>query len=165
MLVQAVDAFTTRLSIYDSDSPNVVVTEKGWRKIRFRPGWDKFEDPLSNKNRNPRRMPLRVIEGYIYKAKVKNESEKTITVIGWDYTFRYREDEKPTHHQFFSRVEIEPGKKKDLSRFVPTPPTRTVDARSAGQKMIEEVVINYIEYEDGSNWKRDPSIMFPHSDK
>lgn len=160
MLVFVFEAFTARLST-DANSPGVVVTEQSWRKTRFRPGWDRFQMEPINPNSNTRgganarrRMP-RVIEGYTYRAKIKNKSQKTITMVGWDYTFRNSTDEKPTHHQFFSRIKIEPGKEKEVSRFVPAPPTRTVDAKSAGQKMIEEVIINFIEYEDGSKWKKE----------
>lgn len=154
MLAPVLDTFTARLLIHFSDSPGIIVTEKSWRKTRFRPGWDRFEEPANNSNRNRPRRPPRVIEGYTYKAKIKNKSEKTIVVVGWDYTFRHSEDEKPTHHQFFSRTKIEPGKEKTVSSFVAAPPTRTVSASSAGRDMIEEVIINYIKYEDGSVWKK-----------
>jgi len=163
MLVQGLDVFAARLSIYDSDSPRVAVTKKSWHKTRFRPGWDSFED-MANRNTRPApRRPARVIEGYTYTAKIRNNAEKTITVVGWDYTFRYAENEKPTHHRFYSRVKIEPGKQKAVSRFISTPPTRTVDARAAGQKMIEEVIVYFIEYEDGSIWKRPSPETSPES--
>lgn len=165
MLFSILEAPEVPAPAYSSDSPEIVVTKKSWRQTRFRPGWDRFPEPvLPDSNRqsptNVRRRPTRVIEGYTYQASIKNNGDKTIIMVGWDYIFKNTEQSEPTHHQFYSRVKIEPGKQKDVSRFVPAPPTRTVDARSIGQKMIEEVVINYVEYEDGTKWKS-PSSKDP----
>lgn len=155
MLFSSYEAPETLAWIYSSDSSSIVVTKKSWSQTRFRPGWDNFEDIISSPDKKRPRRSRRVIEGYTYRAWIKNNGSKTVTVIGWDYTFKNTEQDEPTHHQFFSRVTIEPGKQKDVSRFVPVPPTRTVDARNAGKEMIEEVIINYIQYEDGTVWRKE----------
>ena len=75
-------------------------------------------------------------------------------MIGWDYVFTDPGDQQTTHHQFYDRAKISAGKSKLLSRFIPAPPTRTINADGANSKLVEEVVINYIEYQDGSKWRR-----------
>jgi hypothetical protein len=58
-----------------------------------------------------------------------------------------------THHQFYSRVDIRPGKHKEVYRFAVTPPTRTVSAASGDSRLIQEVIVKVVQYKDGSVWK------------
>jgi hypothetical protein len=141
----------------DSDPPDVIVLKKRWHKSRLRPGWDRFNDPSipGDPNRTPRRGPITAeTPRYTYEATIKNVGTKTITVLGWDYVFTDPDDNEETHHQFYEQSRISPGKQRVLSKTVPTPETRTVDADKADKKLIEEVIINYIRYEDGSIWRR-----------
>jgi hypothetical protein len=138
-------------------SPEIVVVEKSWSRIRYRPGWDR-QIPL-NREANPadptrmeRRRTGRVIEGYAYKAKIKNLGQKTIVLVGWDYIFTDSESKKQTSHQFYTRIKIAAGKKKELAQFTREPPTRTISISST---ITEEIIINYIEYEDGTIWRRE----------
>lgn len=138
-------------------SSEIVVIEKSWGQIRFRPGWDRQITLNQESNprepiRNERRRMGRVIEGYTYKAKVKNISRKTAVLVGWDYTFTDSQSKKQMRHQFYTRIKIGAGRKKELVQFTREPPTRTINVNSA---LIEEVVINYIEYEDGTVWRRE----------
>ena len=152
-----------------NDTPNVIVIKKNWRKSRYRPGWDATEfpawrassgrdDPMNTgpANTDPppratgRRRRAPATDGYTYEAKVKNAGPKAIEALGWDYVFTDPVDGQSTHHQSYDRTKIGPGKKKGLIMFNRTPPTRTV---RAGVKLIEEVVINYVEYQDGSKWR------------
>lgn len=137
--------------------PEIIVVEKSWIKTRRRPGWDRqiilSQDPNpTNPVRNERIRMGRTIEGYNYKAKVKNISRKTVVLVGWDYTFTDSESRKTTSHQFYTRIKIGAGKKKEIAQFTRVPPTRTISANSI---IVEEVVINYIEYEDGTVWRRE----------
>lgn len=138
-------------------SPEIIVVEKSWDKTRYRPGWDR-QIPLNRESnptepiRNERIRIGRVIEGYSYKAKVKNISQKTVVLVGWDYTFTDSESRKTTNHQFYTRIKIASGKQKEIVQFTRVPPTRTISANSV---IAEEVVINYIEYEDGTIWRRE----------
>lgn len=170
LIVFFADIATAQTQLAPPESPNIIVIKKSWTKRRFRPGWDRFDEQL---NRTPsvdqrepgvfkgsgqgtqdislRRRSGPVIEGYVYKATVKNTGSRTVKRFGWDYTITDSGGENTTHHQFYTRVKIAPGKKKTVSRFVRTPPSRTVDA---GNKMAEDVIINYVEYEDGSVWRK-----------
>jgi hypothetical protein len=138
-------------------SPEIVVVEKSWSQVRYRPGWDR-QIPL-NREPNPtdptrmeRRRTGKPIEGYVYKTKVKNLGQKTVVLVGWDYVFTDSESKKQTSHQFHTRIKIAAGKKKELAQFTREPPTRTVNISST---ITEEVIINYIEYEDGTVWRRE----------
>ena len=142
------------------DAPNVIVLKKTWRKSRYTPGWDRIDFPTGSAssgrgdpNSPPtvgRRRWARATDGYTYEAKVKNAGPKAIRVLGWDYVFIDPIDGRSTHHQFFDQTKIGPGKKKGLTKFIKAPPTRTV---RASVKLLEEVVINYVEYQDGSKWR------------
>ena len=158
------------------EAPSLTVIKKTWRKSRFRPGWDRSELPSAvppppsvgrsgqvdseRSGATPppppvvRRTLPPAMEGYTYEAKVKNTGAKPITAVGWDYVFTDPSNGKRTHHRFFERTKISPAKEKVFTRFTREPPTRTVSAAAADKQMAEEVVINYIEYRDGSKWQR-----------
>lgn len=146
-----------------SDGPMpIIVIKNSWARFRYRPGWDNqsipnqagtlSRNPNTVPNPNRRRLP-RVIEGFTYKATVKNISQRTVVEVGWDYTFTDPESKKVSHHEFKSRIKIKPGEKKELTKHVGEPPTRVVSAAGAGKGMIEEVRIKYVEYEDGARWE------------
>ncbi|HSE98722.1 MAG TPA: hypothetical protein VLD57_10710 [Blastocatellia bacterium] len=142
-------------------APPIQVLKNSWSKFRYRPGWDSQThpnqggSPSTNPNTIPRpnrRRLGRVIEGFAYKATLKNLSQRTITLVVWEYTFADPEGRDETHHEFFSRIRIKPGEKKEVMKYVAEPPTRTVSASGAGRQMKEEVRIKYVEFEDGSSW-------------
>ncbi|HET9530300.1 MAG TPA: hypothetical protein VFQ92_08110 [Blastocatellia bacterium] len=146
-----------------TDSPlPITIIKNSWAKFRYRPGWDNqslpnqagtpSRNPNTISNPNRRRLP-RVIEGFAYKATVRNISQRTVVEVGWDYTFTDPGSKKMTHHEFKSRIRIKPGEKKELIKYVGEPPTRVVSAGGGGKEMIEEVRIMYVEYEDGSRWE------------
>ncbi len=99
-------------------------------------------------------------DGYRYRVTLENTSKKTIQAIHWDYVFFDAETgAESDRHQFYSREKIGAGKKKELSEFAFSPPTRTVNANEADKKIDSQfkgsIVINRIEYTDGSVWQRD----------
>lgn len=99
-------------------------------------------------------------EKYHYRVTIENKGRKTIQAIHWDYVFSDPETgAESDRHQFYNREKIGPGKKKELSTFDFSPPTRTVNANEADKKIDSQfkssIVINRIEYTDGSIWQRD----------
>ncbi len=99
-------------------------------------------------------------DGYRYRVTFENTGKKTILSIHWDYVFFDPETgAESDRHQFYSREKIGPRKKKELSAFDYSPPTRTVNANEADKKIDSQfkssIVINRIEYTDGSVWQRD----------
>lgn len=107
--------------------------------------------PMDNTRRDPR-------TSYIYEVKFKNNGQKEIRTISWDYVFFEPETkEEVGRRQFVSKTKIEPGKAKTLIMSSGSPPTETVDAgknaQKADQSYFEQVEIRSIEYADGSIWK------------
>ena len=96
---------------------------------------------------------------YLYEAKIKNAGEKTITMIVWEYTLFDPETEVQVgRHQFTDTSKIRPGKTANLVGYTAALPTSILQATKAGKasahKYSERVVINRIEYADGSFWQR-----------
>jgi hypothetical protein len=143
----------------------LVVIKSNWKRgVRgpeLRPIFDQTRpgrnpnsnDQLQQMQQAARRMSMRV-DGYYYSATIRNDGAKPVKAVVWDYTIANPGDPSSlTHHQFFSRIEIRPGKHKDVYRFAVTPPTRTVIANTGNARLIEEVVVNAVQYKDGSVWK------------
>jgi len=95
---------------------------------------------------------------YVYEAKVTNTGEKGIRKLVWDYVFFEQGTETEVgRRRFVSKVSIGPGKTRDVVFRSASSPTGTVDARNAGKKprdqYSEKVVIQGLEYADGSVWQ------------
>lgn len=163
---------TTRAQSGDQESPQVVVIDHEWAPRHFRPEPPAFDDSLnrSGVDRQPSSIPDSIramqnrpkddanssgaVDGYVYKATVKNVGAKIVRRIGWEYTIADRGGENTAHHYFDSRTKIPPGKQKTLSKFARTPPASTVDAGESSKRMVGQVIIHYVEYEDGSVWRK-----------
>lgn len=99
------------------------------------------------------------VEGYAYRVKLQNASPKSVDVVFWEYQFE--ESANPanlTRRQFLCGVQIKGGKEKELQAFGGSGPAGVVSAESLAGKtaspFAERVVINRIEYADGSIWQR-----------
>ena len=95
---------------------------------------------------------------FMYRASMKNLSTKQIKEIDWDYIFvDARTGEELDRRQFTSVQNIGPGKQKELTFTLPTPPTRRISVNSLDKKeklgMTERVVIVRVTYADGSVWE------------
>jgi hypothetical protein len=95
---------------------------------------------------------------YIYEAKLKNVGEKTIKGVVWEYLlFDPETVTQIGRHQFIDVSKIRPGKTGNLLGYATTPPASILQAQKAGKdspKYTERVVINRVEYDDGSFWQR-----------
>lgn len=99
------------------------------------------------------------VEGYAYRVKLQNAAQKNIDVIFWEYQFE--ETANPsnlTRRQFLCGVQIKGGKEKELQAFGGSGPAGAISAESlaknAANPFAERVVVNRIEYADGSIWQR-----------
>jgi hypothetical protein len=104
-----------------------------------------------------RTMQGKVVDGYAYRAKMKNNSDKRIEIIFWEYQFSDSHNpDTITRRQFLCAVNIAPNKEKELMGFRRLGPSDIVDASSAALKpsIQESVLINRVEYDDGSIWQR-----------
>jgi hypothetical protein len=104
-------------------------------------------------SRTPKAKPA---DGYLYQIKVQNPGTKIIEIVFWEY--RFHDPSNPdlvSRRQFLCGVNIPAGKGKDLEGFSLSGPSDVVDVKtldSGGFK--ENVLINRVEYSDGSIWQR-----------
>jgi hypothetical protein len=143
----------------------------------------KKDEPQEVKNRRDmleRRAELRTAEinatlsakkassVYFYRLQVKNSSPKIIKSFAWEY--QPTETPDPFDRQFYCAIKAKPNESKDVELFSPLAPSWVVDAAKAGDKMGKGsraiVLINRIEYMDGSIWQRpgwNPKTFSPES--
>lgn len=95
---------------------------------------------------------------FLYSAQVRNNGEKTITAVDWDYVFFDTNSQNEVgRRQFRSEVKIAPGKSKEFRYVITTPPAQTVSIHSLDKNeranLGEGILIVRVEYSDGSVWK------------
>jgi hypothetical protein len=95
---------------------------------------------------------------YFYKVKVRNNDNRTIQTLIWDYVFfKPGTNEEIGRRQFVSKTKISSGETRTLNMQSVSPPTGTIDVKQAGKKLrdsySEEVFIRSIEFTDGSVWQ------------
>ena len=93
------------------------------------------------------------IDGYLYKIRVQNPGPKVVEAIFWEY--RFHDPANPdlvARRQFLCAVNIGAGKSKELEGFSLSGPSDVVDVKTlnSGTPFKEEVLINRVEYTDGS---------------
>lgn len=94
---------------------------------------------------------------YFYEVKVKNNGEKAIRTLIWEYVFfEPGTQQEVGRRRFISRASIHPGKTTSLVARTSIPPTGAIDATKVNKKSrdqyLEQVVIQSVEYVDGSIW-------------
>lgn len=99
------------------------------------------------------------VDGFAYRAKIHNASNKLIEMIFWEYQFLDSADAAHvTRRQFLCGVSIKPEKDKELQAFSLSGLRDVVSVESLSKKppepVQEKVVINRVEYADGSTWQR-----------
>jgi len=97
--------------------------------------------------------------GFLYRSSFKNASSKAITEVDWDYVFYdAATGEELGRREFTSVQKIGPGKSKELSFMIPTPPTKRISVNALDKKerfgIQEQIVIVRIKYEDGTVWPK-----------
>jgi len=95
---------------------------------------------------------------FIYRASMKNTSAKEIAEIDWDYVFfDAGTGAELDRRQFTSVQKVAPGKTKEMSFMLPTPPTRRISVYALDKKerfgINEQVVIVRVKYVDGTEWQ------------
>lgn len=94
---------------------------------------------------------------FVYKTKLKNNSTSAIVQIDWDYIFYERDTENEMgRQQFTSDEQIAPGKTKELTVMMTSPPTKTVSVTSLNleerDRFSEKIVLVSVKYADGRVW-------------
>ena len=94
---------------------------------------------------------------FVYKTKVKNNSTSAIVQLDWDYIFFERDTENEMgRQQFTSDEQIPPGKTKELTVMMTTPPTKTISVTALNleehDRFTEKIVLVSVKYADGRVW-------------
>ena len=99
------------------------------------------------------------VDNFAYLVKVQNASKKVIEFLFWEYQFI--DPSNPanvTRRQFLCAVKIKPDKEKELQALGALGPTEVISVGSlsdpSAKVFQEKVVINRVEYADGSAWMR-----------
>jgi hypothetical protein len=95
-------------------------------------------------------------DGFAYKIKVQNPGAKTIEIVFWEYQFHDPADPSlVARRQFLCGVNIGAEKSKELEGFsLSGPGVVNVNTLAKDSPFKEKVLINRIEYADGSIWQR-----------
>ena len=96
-------------------------------------------------------------DGYAYRIKVQNPTTKVVEIVFWEYQFHDPANpDLVARRQFLCGVNIPAGKGKDLEGFSLSGPSDVVNVKTlnSGSSFKENVLINRVEYSDGSIWQR-----------
>ncbi|MDX6696437.1 MAG: hypothetical protein QOF02_4040 [Blastocatellia bacterium] len=101
----------------------------------------------------------KAVDGYAYRVKVQNASAKIIEVMFWEYQFKEKANPaNVVRRQFLCGVNIKPDKDKELQAFSVSGPSDVISVgslRDKSEDLFEErVVVNRVEYADGTIWQR-----------
>ncbi len=98
-------------------------------------------------------------ERYHYMMTLRNLSEKAIRSVHWDYIFSDPDTKTEiTHLRFASKINIDPGKSKQLDALTFKHPTSTASLRELKRNhktvAAETIEVVRILYADGTAWHR-----------
>lgn len=97
------------------------------------------------------------VDGFAYRIKVQNQTTKAVEVVFWEYRFEDPANpDQVSRRQFLCGVNIGAGKSKELEGFSRSGPSDVVNVKTlnSGTPFKESVLINRIEFTDGSMWQR-----------
>jgi len=106
-----------------------------------------------------RSSPSKTVEGFEHRIKVRNAGTKVVEVLFWEHQFI--ESLNPANvmrRQFICGVEMKPKKEMEVQAFTVSNPGAVISvdtlAKNPDKPFEERVVINRVEYKDGSIWQR-----------
>ena len=113
-------------------------------------------EKISQEARRPANKP---VDGYAYRVKVQNASNKPVEILFWEYQFIDTANPSTvTRRQFLCGVNIRAGKAAEVKTFSPSGPAEVVNvdtlANKSSNPVQEKVVINRVEFADGTIWQR-----------
>jgi hypothetical protein len=94
------------------------------------------------------------IELFRYRVSFRNTGIKVVKAVVWDYqasdTDQFTDS---THRMFRCTAKIKPSQSERIDGYSVLPPTRVITA-SGTKPFSERVIINRIDYSDGTSWQR-----------
>jgi hypothetical protein len=105
------------------------------------------------------RAPAPPRYAFLYKISIRNNGSKAIKELDWDYVFNDAATGLELGRREFTAVEkIGPGKSRELSFLVSSPPAMRISVQSLDKKeregLAEQIVLVRVLYEDGTVWQR-----------
>jgi len=109
------------------------------------------------------------VDLFRYRVSLKNTGVKIVKAVVWDYqasdTDAFTDS---THRMFRCTAKIKPNEKERIDGYSVLPPTRVITA--VGSKSFSErVIVNRIEYTDGTSWQRadwrQPEVTANHTSR
>lgn len=102
---------------------------------------------------------IKPVDGFDYRVKMRNANSRVITGLVWEYQFKeLLNPTSVTSRQFYCRAKIKPNKHMDFRIFSTLGPSNVISVASLSNKdgsLFEEtVIINFVEFSDGSFWQR-----------
>ena len=113
-----------------------------------------------DKNVQESRMPQpKAVDAFAYKIKLQNPTSQVADILFFEYQFIDRTNpQNVTRRQFLCAANIKAGKEKEIQAFSLAGPSEVVNvqtlANNSANPFDEKVVINRVEYADGSIWQR-----------
>jgi hypothetical protein len=106
-----------------------------------------------------RTSKFKIVDGFTYQAKIRNAGTKIIEILFWEYQFKERANPaNVSSRQFLCGVKIKPDKEQELSVFSTLSPGDLISAgnldNNAGTLFEEKILINRVEYADGTILQR-----------
>ena len=97
-------------------------------------------------------------KAYEYKFRLKNAGSLEIISLKLAYVFKdAATGNELVRHSFESKVKVEPAQQKDVILYTDLGPPKVVNAdaiKKGGRAWDEAVIIEAVEYADGSRWAR-----------
>ena len=98
------------------------------------------------------------VDGFVYVVKFKSAGAKPIERVFWEYQFKEKANPaNVSRRRFLCNVKIKPEQTKDLEIFSLGGPSDVISVKSlakgSGNQFQETVVIDRVEYADGSFWQ------------
>jgi hypothetical protein len=110
-----------------------------------------------------RKAPAGPSVSYLYKAKITNTGSKTIRALIWEYSVIDENGVQAGTHTFIDNSKIRAGRTAGLVAYSSTPAVNVITSQSAKDsrhQYSERVIIDRIEYDDGTYWQRpDPPAV------
>ena len=99
------------------------------------------------------------VEGFVYQAKIQNNSTKLVKIVFLEFQFTEKANPKNiSRRQFVCNAKMKPEKRDDLQIFSLIAPGGVVSVGTLKKKTNDEfdqtVIINRVEYDDGTVWQR-----------
>jgi len=118
---------------------------------------DGRSEALEKSVQESRNTKPKAADGFVYKIKVQNAVAKVIEIVFWEYQFQDPADASlVARRQFLCGVNVPANKSKDLEGFSLSGPSEVVNVNTLANRSQnkEQVLINRVEYSDGSIWQR-----------